>query len=80
MAVGFKIDMGRSRPFRGIRHFLDLRPATSSIRTANVQVSIPADPRFQGQIDVTWWVDHSCSGVTYATDILIMGPEGVPYW
>jgi hypothetical protein len=46
----------------------------------NVQVSIPADSRFQGQIDVTWWVDHSCSGVVYAADILIMGPDGVPYW
>lgn len=27
-----------------------------------------------------WWVDHLCSGVIYAVDILIMGPEGLPYW
>jgi hypothetical protein len=38
-------------------------------------LSIPADARLQRQIDVTWWGDHSCSGVIYAVDIFSMGPK-----
>lgn len=36
--------------------------------------------RVQGEIHISWWVDHSCSGIQYAANIAIIGPQGVPYW
>ena len=39
------------------------------------------DPRVQGgEIDISWWVDHSCSGIEYGANFPIIGPAGVPYW
>ena len=39
-----------------------------------------SDPRIQGEVHISWWVDHSCSGIEYAANISIIGPSGVPYW
>jgi hypothetical protein len=38
-----------------------------------------SDPRIQGEVHISWWVDHSCSGIEYAANISIIGPSGVPY-
>lgn len=39
-----------------------------------------SNAQLQGEVHVAWWVDHSCSGIQYAANIAIVGPQGVPYW
>ena len=35
---------------------------------------------YEARIDVSWWVDWACSGIAYAGNVWILGPEGVQYW
>jgi hypothetical protein len=32
------------------------------------------------EVDVSWWVDWACSGISYAGGLIIYGPANVPYW
>jgi len=39
-----------------------------------------SNAQLQGEVQIAWWVDHSCSGIQYAANIAIVGPQGIPYW
>ncbi|WP_447987302.1 hypothetical protein [Nitrospira sp. Nam74] len=49
-------------------------------RITDYQELPSSNAQLQGEIHVAWWVDHSCSGIQYAANIAIVGPQGVPYW
>lgn len=40
----------------------------------------PVDfPQFQSEVDISWQVGAHCSGMVYVAQVIIQGPEGVPY-
>src|SRR5215472_6057979 len=51
-----------------------------SVTGSKILGAPPDFPQFQGEIDVSWHVGSNCSGLVYAAQILIVGPEGVSYF
>ena len=39
----------------------------------------PSFPAYQSEVDISWQAGSNCSGIVYFAEILIWGPDGVPF-
>jgi hypothetical protein len=50
-----------------------------SVTGVSVLNNPPSFPDFQSELDISWQAGSNCSGVVYIAEILIWGPDGVPF-
>jgi hypothetical protein len=50
-----------------------------SVTGVSVVNNPPSFPDYQSEVDVSWQAGSNCSGLVYIAQILIWGPDGVPF-